>query len=268
MRISSLGPTVPFAPDGRGGGQAADDLAELDDDELEGLEDDLGEGDEPPEEGDEGDEDAGDEADDRSAEPPPRASTRGETRQQRLSNDLRESEARNADLQRRLEALERRSTQPPAQARETPEQLRARLDQLDPLERQAELHRLEMAELRASINQSTFNSTETADRSSFDSLLTRKPQFERYRGDVEQRLREMRDAGTTAPRETVLRWVIGDRMLAQEARATGRTRRQADQTRERQVARPARARGDVPAGDRRALSEKAARDRRVESYEL
>ncbi len=78
----------------------------------------------------------------------------------------------------------------------------------------------------------------------------------------------MRASGTTAPRETVLRWVIGDRALANAGKATARTRKTADRNVERNSARaPSGGRGDAPS-EGRNKNGSTGRDKRLENLNI
>jgi len=109
-----------------------------------------------------------------------------------------------------------------------------------------------------------FQTADSADRTAFDGLCARNPVASKLRDNVESYLADMRRNGTNAPRETVLKYVIGDRALANAGRATGKARRTAEDNRSRQAARPSSPRNDTRGESPRSGSEREARAKRLE----
>lgn len=220
-----------------------DDQDDLDDEDLTGLEDD-----------DEGD------------DPPARQPSRGENRVAKATRAAKEATERADRLERRLEEIA--SQVRPAQTQETPQQREARLAAMDPYERlQVELQETRQ-ETRLFQQRLEFETRDNSDKVAYDALCQRAPVAAKFKDEVEQRLADMRKAGTTAPRETVLRWVIGDRALKNAGKATSRARKSADQNRERHQARaPAGGRGDAPQ-EGRNKNGASARDKRLENMNL
>lgn len=256
------GPSISRAPEDDNG--SVDDLDE--DFSLDLPEDDL-EDDEPPED-DELDDDAGETDDlDEDAEPPPRAQSRGESRQAKLARENKEIRERTERLEREL--AEVRGQRQRAEPTETPEQRQTRLANMEPWERTEYLRQESDQAMRAELARIRFESQDNADKVAFDALAARSPVAGKLKDDVEARLREMRATGMTAPRETILKYLIGERALGNAGRATGKARKAAAANRERQTARPAATgRGDAGAGDRRANNSTTARNKRLESYNL
>jgi hypothetical protein len=252
-----------------------DEGAEFDAQESEGLEDFEDLGDEGPDEGgvdaDSGEdestgEDEGQEDGRSEAEPaePVRRPSRAERRVETALREAREAKAELARL---------RETQTHSQSREQQEreaaQERERLANMDPEQRleyrilkQEQAHRQEMQQLQ-------FTMQDSADKTAFEGLCARNPVAQRLQGEVEDRLAEMRRGGTTAPRETVLRWVIGDRALANATRAKGRATKRAETNRVAQTTRPGSGRGDVAGETRRATGDsREARAKRLEGLNI
>ena len=256
MLRMSAGPMIFRAPENDQGSEPDD------------LDDDISL-DEPDEDTDDPDEDldadAGDADGDDQDEPPQRQS-RGENRVAAATRIAKEAKERAEAAERRAEAAERRANEVTQRPRETQDQINARLAAMEPWERTEYLRQQDAEATRAALQQMRFESQDASDRASYEALCARKPVAAKLRDEVETRLADMRKAGTTAPRETVLRWVIGDRALANEGRATGKARTAAAANRDRQSARPANGRGDT-AGDRRTTGT-TARDKRLESYNL
>lgn len=220
-----------------------DDRDDLDDEDLTGLDDD-------------------DEEDD----PPARQPSRGENRVAKATRAAKEANERADRLERRLEEVAAQVR--PAPTQETPQQRETRLAAMDPYERlQVELQETRQ-ETRLFQQRLEFETRDNSDKVAYDALCQRAPVAAKLKDEVEQRLADMRKAGTTAPRETVLRWVIGDRALKNAGKATSRARKSADQNRERHQARaPAGGRGDAPQ-EGRNKNGASARDKRLENMNL
>lgn len=192
-----------------------------------------------------------------------RQPSRAERRIQQALREAKEAKER-ADRLERLVA--ERAPQPP---KETPEQRAERLALMDPEDRIRYEVNEQVGSLRNEFAGLKFQLQDTADRTAFDALCARNPAAAKFKDDVEKYLTDMRRSGTTAPRETVLRYVIGDRALANASRATGKAKRTAEVNRARQQAQPGRARGDAAAESRRGGSDSAeARRARLENMQL
>lgn len=180
----------------------------------------------------------------------------------------RVAEVAEREVAKRLEAYQaeqralaqRQQSQAP---RETPEQLRERIANMD----QVQFAEYMLQQQNAANANLQFQMQEAADRSAYAALKTTNPIAAKLEKDVEDRLAQMRAAGTTAPRETVLRWVIGDRALANAGRATGKAKKSAAANREAQQARPSNSRGDAAPSSQRGET-KSARDKRLENIQL
>lgn len=147
-----------------------------------------------------------------------------------------------------------------SQQGETPQQAQARINTIDdPFERiQAQMN-LDRVQNQSVLQRLEFQTAESSDKAAYDSLKVRLPIASKLEADVEKRLTEMRASGVNAPRSTVLRWVIGDRALANAEKAGGRARNRAEGNRQRQTTRPANGRGDVGRGSgRRSGADRSA----------
>lgn len=256
------GPMILRAPENDEGFDLTDEGDDLDDfDDLDDADTDDTDDDSDDDEG--GDEDA--DLDDAGDNEPPQRQSRGDNRVARATREASEARAENDRLKRELEAL-RRPAQPQG---ETVEQFNARLAQMEPWDRTEALRQRDATFMQQRLNQIEFNSNDNADKAAYDALAARLPIAAKLRTQVEERLANMRASGTTAPREVVLRYVIGDRQMANATRATNKTKKTAEARRAAQAARPTTGRGDQATEDRRGTNNSvAARNRRVESYEL
>lgn len=252
-----------FAPENDDGGddQSREDLGELDpdDDDLDGEDgDDLD--DDADGEGDEG----GDEGDDPPARQPSRGDKRVATVLARERAEKTRADAAEAELTRLRAAA--------AGPQETPQQAAARRDahlatlteagRLEFLQREGE-HRLTQR-----LNQIEFASFDATDKATFQGLCARNPAVAALEADVEKTLIDMRAGGTNAPRETVVKYLLGERALAKTGRAKAAGRKREAEGRDLQRARPPNGRGDVAPSDRRGGNEAAQRRKRLEGMNI
>jgi hypothetical protein len=237
-----------------------EEVDDLQDEPVDEIDDDEGE-----RNADEDPEDSAGAADDQRAEAEGTRDVRQPSRaERRIQQALREAKEAKEEVAR-LKALP-----PPApqQPRETPAQRAERLSMMDPDERVQFLLDEQRQQFEGRFGQLQFQTTESADRTAYEALCARNPAASRLQGQVETYLAEMRRNGTTAPRETVLKFLIGERALANAGRANGRQAKRADDNRQRQTARPGNSRSDnAPARDR-GLSEQDARRKRLEDMEI
>lgn len=242
-----------------------DEIEEVDevDEEAEGAEGD-GDSDEESEEASGAADGDGQEASGTS-EGSVRQPSRGERRIQAALKAAREANER-AERAERLVTEATRTRQ--EQNRETVEQRRDRLAMMDPDDRVQYLLHEQGQKFEGELAAIRFQTADSADRTAFEGLCARNPAAGKLKAQVETYLADMRRNGTNAPRETVLRYVIGDRALANAGKATGKAQRRADDNRVRQQARPGAARSDTGGESRRGGSEAQQRAKRLEDIEI
>ena len=258
FRAMLSGPKISRAPENDEGHDADLDLDE--DFSLDEPDDELDE----PEDDDTGLDDVDDtDVDD---EPAPKPS-RGENRIAAATRIAKQAKDRADAAERRAAELEARLNTPAPEPRETAAQREQRLANLEPWERTEALRQEDSAQMRQTMARIEWESKETADKAAYEALCARAPVAAKLKDEVETRLADMRKAGTTAPRETVLRWVIGDRALANGNKAAGKARTTAAANRDRQTTRPASGRGDAAPEGRRGNNDQA-RAKRLDTYQL
>jgi hypothetical protein len=204
-----------------------------------------------------GEEQAAGSREDVDAEPP----SRGETRFQRLANE-------NQELKRRLTDLERRpapTVQPQAQQEETEEQFQARTAHLMPDERMEQRQLRSERRFARQLAFTEFRSQDMADKASFDAKATIDTRYQRYAAEVETKRNELLAQGMVTPREAILKFLIGEKVLT--AQKNEGQRNQAARNVRRQQAKPTGGRSDVQP-TRGRVSEAEARRRRLEDAEL
>ena len=264
---SWLEPRIFLAPENDQGADFDDPIEEGFDPDQEGPEEgddeefDPDRGGEEPTGEDEGEEDGRSEA---PLSRPVREPSRASRRVQEAIRRAKSAEDELARIRGEQSSSQTREQQARAAAEE-----RERLANMDPeqrleyrIQKQAEQHRADMAQMQ-------FTMQDSADRTAFDGYCARTPVAQKLRDEVEDRLAELRRGGTTAPRETVLRWVIGDRALTNAGRAKGKATKRADANRANQTTRPGSGRGDAAGEGRRSGADsREARERRLDGVKL
>ena len=216
------------------------DLSNLDDeDEIDSGDDgdeDIDEGDESDEEGDEESEDIGeDEADgegqdegseeedgEEADEEPGRVETRGSNRFRTLSAKRREAEARaqkaeneREELRRRIDALTNTNTAQQQADRQ------AYLDSLTPEARAAHLAMEAVQNNNAQIAKMKFELQDNTDRSGFETKFSVRDDLAKFIPKVEALHKKvMTEMGVWAPREEILKNLIGDMVLKSKLKPT------------------------------------------------
>ena len=195
-----------------------------------------------------------------------RQPSRAERRIRALNEDTKA--AREEAAAARREAAELRAL---VSGRQTDEQRRAEADRralMSPDERhEDDLKRLE-TRLGNELGTLKFQSWDSSDRSSFEAKCARNPALAAVADQVEQTLKSERAAGRgVISREMLAEWCIGHNALANGGRHKATQTKKAAEARQRQQARPGSSRSDV-AGGRERSSDKSARNKRVESYDL
>lgn len=262
-RLMLLGGTATRAPETDEGAQfddVDDGLDTGDNDEEDGEDDEF----DDPDDGDQ--DDAGD------GDDPPqhqqRQPTRGENRVQRLSREAREAREEAARLRGENEALQRR----PATPGQSPAEIAAERDRR--LAGMTEAQRLEFLITETNqttqnqINEIRFASWDSGDKAEFSAQCAGNPALKAIEKEVEQRLTEMRKSGQNAPRETVAKYLLGEKALAKAPRARNAGRRREQEGREQHQARPANGRGDVAPHGQRRTSDREARRKRLENMNI
>jgi len=237
------------------GGEDADDAAEQD----------AGEGEDGEDDGQEEELDP-DVAPRRGA-----AQTRGQTRFQRLANEV-------ADLKRQNDQL--RGTRPapaqPAMAQsqeETETAFRQRISLLSPHEQMMETQSRSEQRMTRFVQMQTLQNQDMLDKAQFDAKAASNPRYKRYAAAVEAKRMELWQLGQTVPREALLKFLLGERLLENDelGRSQGKGKNGQRQAAQRRVAaqqtRPQQTRSDV-APQRGRLTEAQARAKRLEGMNI
>jgi hypothetical protein len=247
---------------------------QIEDDEEDGAGGDTGEdaGSDDDESGDEaeaGHESAEEEAEEGQVAKP----TRGEKRFQKLTREVRDAKEHAARVEQEIRALreQRQANDRTQNEQVTAEQERARLALMTADERVA--YHLEKSERRHQdmMRQQQFAMADMADKAAYDAKATIDKRYERYKGRVEQLLQEERNNGRSFPRETILKFVLGEEVMKAQGTMTKTQRTEAQRRVNAQQARTTGGSSDRVAsasGRRGAGNSTADLERRLEGQLL
>lgn len=199
-------------------------------------------------------------------EEPVRKPSRATARVETALKEAREARERAEAAEARATAAERAAQS--RQANEDAATERQRLEMMSEGERLQYLLDKNQRTNDARFQQMQFETNDRYDKAAFDSLAARNPTAQKLAGEVETRLQEMRRAGTTAPRETILRYIIGDKALANANRAKGKQTKRTAEARARQTTRPSSGRSDISSRSEGRGDTVSARNKRLENMEL
>ena len=160
-----------------------------------------------------------------------------------------------------------------AQGRQTAEQAeldRQRVALMAPEEKYEYLLNKQAEQTRTQVGALQFQMHDATDRSRFDGLCVRVPAYAAIQDLVEDALGKARAQGGNPSRETVAKYLIGERAVAAALRG-GKTKqvRKGQENIQRQTVKAPAGRSDVPGGERRAGgNDRAARAARLGDLEI
>lgn len=191
--------------------------------------------------------------------------SRAQRRVEAALREAREAKEEAARLRAQVETVSQQRAN-----RESEAERQARLDNMDPFERQEFLSREREQRLEQRVAQAEFRADDRADRAAFERLCDRSPNVAKLATQVEDYLAQMRRGGANAPRETVVKYLLGERALAGAGKQNARNQRTAEGNRQRQTVTPRTTGGrSDTAGERRgSKSEQQARYDRIKDLKL
>lgn len=172
--------------------------------------------------------------------------SRASDRIRRQQAELNETRVREKLLQERLTTIERERTE--QQTLQRQQQQQAYIDNLDPEARQQALLDQRFAAMQQTMQRQQWEMQEHNDKMSFHAQSAQNPLIAKYEARVEAQLATMRQAGQTAPRESVFYFLVGQDMAkkvpaaATKQRAAGAAKLKASQ------GTPSRTRSDASRG--------------------
>jgi hypothetical protein len=181
---------------------------------------------------------------------PSRAQERIRRQQEELQRERQARESVERERQQLMQQLE--------QQRTNAEQSRQQqyLESLDPMERQNYQLQTQMEQIRREMQASQFAQADLTDKMAFQQRVTSNPMLAKYSERVESALQDMRNKGQTAPRESILKFLVGEEVLNKAPGAVQKATRAAAN---RSSAKPLRARGNAAANTQDADGDLEAR---------
>lgn len=166
-----------------------------------------------------------------------------------IRREAREAREDAAKLRREMEELKTATQQ--RQSAPDPELERQRLELMTPEERlEYKLNRANEANQRQ-IQMMQFQMADQMDRTNYRAVARSNPVYAKYEGEVEAKRQELLRKNTAVDRETILKYIIGEKMLASGGKGGDKQRRAAQDRVNRQRVPAANGKGDV-ASDRRS----------------
>lgn len=164
-----------------------------------------------------------------------------------------------------LDRLRAERTQPVQQRQGDPEAERRRYEAMTPEQRV--MHAAAVAEERmaAFTARAEFNAHDSADKAAFDGKALSDPRYRKYASEVEAQLLNLRKQGQNAPREALLNYLIGQKIMANGPKARKQVAEGQREVR-RQTTQPDKPKGDVQG--KRGTDERAARKKRLEGQRI
>ena len=166
-----------------------------------------------------------------------RAQERIRRQQEELQRERARADAAERERQQLLQQIQMQSSQA--------EQLRQQqfLETLDPSERQAYMLQQQMEQMRREVQQQQFAQADMTDKIGFQQRALQNPMIAKYVDRVEETLATMRAKGQTAPRESILKFLIGEEVLNKAPAVVAKATRAASKP----VSKPLRSRGNAAA---------------------
>lgn len=211
--------------------------------------------------GDQDDETAvGDEDDE-----PPIKQTRGKTQHAQLRARAQKAEDDKRALE--LQLAQARSGQGRQNQMDTPEVRKARLATMTGDEKTEFLLNEMRAEQAQERDFNRFTQADAIDKAKYDERARTNARYKRYAPDVEHRLQVLRAQGQNVPRETILKFIIGEKIVegGDSPRVTQQRKNAAERVKN-QKTNPPRARGE--GGASHQGTESAARERRLARMQI
>lgn len=225
----------------------------LEDDEAKGVAEGNDDGEIPDgaDEGAEGSGEDGDEGEDTQdaiaqaaaqaqVKPQSRAQERIRRQQEELHRERARAETAERERQQLLLQIQQQSS--------SSEQMRQQqlLESLDPGDRQAYLLQQQLEQVRREMQHQQFAQADMTDKIAFQQRALQNPMVSKYVDRVEDTLNTMRAKGNTAPRESILKFLIGEEVLNKAPAVVAKATRAASKP----VSKPLRARGNASAPGR------------------
>lgn len=179
--------------------------------------------------------------------------SRAQERIRRQQEELHRSREEKVRLETQLAELQRQQSQQNVQADQARQQ--QFMESLDPSERQAYMVQQQLEQMRREAQQAQFAQADATDKIGFQQRALQNQMVAKYVDRVEETLATMRSKGQTAPRESILKFLIGEEVLNKAPVAV----KKATASAARAVSKPLRARGNAAPGGNSEDSDLEAR---------
>jgi hypothetical protein len=246
-----------------------DDEDDLHDGEIENLEDgELEEGSGETDDASEQDEgqtdgEEGSEGEVREPEAKQRVLSRGESRFQKLANAAKEATERAARVERELQEI-----------RAEQSRRAAVVEKKEPTAEEKALWSTEQLiqyelgkateKFGTTLQQMQWNTMEANDKAAFERLQLSDPRAKKYAAEVEERLANIRKQGQNVDRASLLKFIVGEKVMAGGAKAVAKAKKEGEAQIRRQQTKPPGGSSDVRGG-RTQESAAEARRKRLEN---
>lgn len=188
---------------------------------------------------------------------------RGEARFQKLANEAREAREESARLKREFDEF-----------RAEQSRRAATVEKKEPTAEEMALwsteqvidYKLQKATGAFSQNlaQLQWNTQESNDKANFERLQLTDPRAKKYAAEVEERLASIRKQGQNVDRASLLKFIVGEKVMAGGSKATTKAKKEGEAQIRRQTTKPPSGTSDVRGG-RTQESEAEARRKRLEN---
>lgn len=199
-------------------------------------------------------------------EEPVRAPPKGKSKDENMAA-LRERARMAQERADRLEreAAELRTRVQPQQQTEDPRREAERLARMTPEQRVQHYAAVAEERIARATAIGEFQAADQADKASFAVRTAHDPRAAKYAPEVEARLLQLRKSGANASREDVLKYIIGERVMANMPKVK-KQQAAARETVRSQTTNPERPKGDT--GGKRRVDEKTARAKRLDGVRI
>ena len=188
---------------------------------------------------------------------------RGESRFQKLANEARQAREDAANLKRELDEFRAEQSRKAAVVEKkepTPEEMALWSTE------QIIDYKLQKAtgQFGQTLQQMQWNTMESNDKAAFERLQLSDPRAKKYAAEVETRLASIRKQGQNVDRESLLKFIIGEKVFQGSGKATAKAKKDGEAQIRRQTTKPPAGSSDVRGG-RTQDSEAEARRKRLEN---
>jgi len=191
--------------------------------------------------------------------------SRGQRQHAELRRRAQEAEDRERALRTEMEQIRNEMRRGPV---ETPQQRQERLDAMLPEERVEYLLNERLGQFEQRMQAQQAQAAEREDKTNFEVLCRTNATAAKFKDKVEAKLQELRREGNAAPREVLLKYLVGEAMLEKAPSAARKQKSAAEGRKAAQAAAPTGSRGDVSSRGSGNQDDRSARRARLENMQI